>query len=260
MRGCDSDHRWSKMVVSYIRSVIGHADFLREMPECDLAALAGAATLQRYRGGDYLWRVGDSRDFLEVVAEGLVQIGVMAPDAREVLLQVVASGECMGEADVYVQDYTRRSDGRAVTRTVVVRVPGDTVRAVLEASPAAMPVFVRRVSEIARGHARRVVLTGLRDGRGRLTQLLLDLVDSHGVKTERGHRIELFISQRTLGGLAGLSRESVNRIVSELVLDGTLVFEGGRVTILKESVLRSAVGSAILPTGHGSGSSSGATH
>ena len=226
----------------FIRHVIDQAVLLREMPAGDRAALAAGATVRRYRGGEYLWRVGDPEDGLHVVADGMVNIGIMGPDGEEIVLQVVARGACIGEPSIYSPERDRRTDGRAVGRTAVVDIPGDTVRAVLEASPAAMLLFVRRVSEIARSLARRVALTAFHDARGRLARVLLDLAAAHGVATPRGRRIELPLSQRTLAGLVSVRRESVNRLVAAWERDGALEFEDGVVTVLKEQALRSALG------------------
>lgn len=225
-----------------IRRVIDQAVFLRDMPEDARAALAGHATLRRYRGGEYLWRVGDLQDSLQVVAEGMVQIGIMGPEADEIVLHVEPRSGCLGEPSIYSPEGDRRTDGRAVGPTTIVDVAGEKVRAVLEACPEAMRVFVRRVSEIARAHARRIALSAFYDARGRLARLLLDLAESHGVPTERGRCIGLPLSQRTLAGLIGVRRESVNRLIAVLEREGALDFEDGIVTVLKEKLLRMALG------------------
>jgi CRP-like cAMP-binding protein len=224
------------------RSVIDQAAFLRDMPEDARAALAGQATLHRYRNGEYVWRVGDRLDSLQVVAEGLVQIGIMGTEGDEIVLHVEPCGGCLGEPSIYSPEGDRRTDGRAFGPTAIVEVPGEKVRAVLEASPEAMRVFVRRVSEIARAHARRIALNAFHDARGRLAWLLLDLVESHGVPTERGRCIELPLSQRMLAGLIGVRRESVNRLIAAWEREGALDFEGGTVTVLREKLLRLALG------------------
>jgi CRP/FNR family transcriptional regulator, cyclic AMP receptor protein len=231
----------------YIRHVIDHTILLRDMPADDRAALARGATLRRYRGGEYLWRVGDPEDGLHIVADGMVNIGIMGPDGDDIVLQVVARGEWIGEPSIYSSERDRRTDGRAVGRTTIVDIPGETVRAVLDASPEAMRLFVRRVSEIARTLARRLALIAFHDARGRLARVLLDLAASHGVATPRGRRIELALSQRTLAGLVSVRRESVNRLVAAWERDGTLLLEDG-IIILKEHSLRSALGvEATLP-------------
>lgn len=231
-----------------IRHVIDQAVLLREMPADDRAALASDARLRRYRSGEYVWRVGDAGDSLQVVAEGLVHIGIMGPDAEEIVLHVAVRGECMGEPSIYSPEGDRRTDGRAFGRTAIVTVPGDTVRAVLEASPEAMRIFVRRVSAIARAHASRVALTAFHDARGRLARLLLDLADSHGVPTPRGRRIELPLSQRAIAGLISVRRESVNRLFAVLEREGVLAFEDGTITVLRPRLLRASLGvEAVLP-------------
>jgi CRP/FNR family cyclic AMP-dependent transcriptional regulator len=225
-----------------IRDVIDQAVLLRDMPEDAREALARHATVRRYRGGEYLWRVGDRQDSLLVVAEGMVQIGIMGPAGDEIVLHVEPRGGCLGEPSIYARERDRWTDGQAVGRTTIVEVPGEKVRAVLEACPEAMRLFVQRVSEIARKHARRIALNAFHDARGRLARLLLELADSHGVPTARGHCIELNLSQRTLAGLVGVRRECINRLIAAWKREGALDFEGGIVTVLRKKPLRSALG------------------
>jgi CRP/FNR family transcriptional regulator, cyclic AMP receptor protein len=233
--------------VVLIRQVIDQATLLREMPEPVRAAFAEAATVRRYRSGQHLWRVGDSGDNLQVVGEGMVHIGTLGPDGEEIVLHVVARGDCMGEPSIYAPNRDRQTHARAVGRTAIVFIPGGQVRAALEANPEAMRLFARRVSEICRAHARRVALAAFHGARGRLAQLILDLAASHGAPAAHGRRIELILSQRTLAGLVSLRRESVNRVIGELERDGALTFERGVITLLKPQILRSALGADGMP-------------
>ena len=218
------------------------------MPEAVRAGLASAAVVHRYRSGEYLWRAGDSGDSLQVVGSGIVHIGVVGPDGQQILLHVVARGECLGEPSLYAPEGDRQTDARAAGATTVVFIPGRTVRAVLEANPEAMRLFARRLSDICRAHARRVALSVFHDARGRLARVLLDLEASHGVSTPRGRRIELSLSQRTLAGLVGVRRERVNRLIRDLEIGGVLQIENGIVTVFKPQALRAALGAdGMLP-------------
>lgn len=233
------------MSLVFIQNVLDRNAVVGAMPASDRKALATAGRVRRYRDREYLWRVGDAGDSLQIIADGMVLIGVMGPDADEIVLHVVARGECMGEPGIYSAEGDRRTDARACGRTTVVEVPGDTVRAVLEASPEAMRVFVRRVSEIARSFVGRLALSAFHDARGRLAWLLLDLATSYGVPIPGGRHIELPLSQRTLAGLVGVRRECVNRLFSALEREGAIAVTNGCVTILDEAPLRSALGSGL---------------
>lgn len=230
------------------RRAIDTAVLLREMPEDVRAALARTARRRRFRAGEHLWRVGDPENGLGVVAEGLVHIGLVGPDGEQIVLHVHGPGELLGEPGIFAPEGDRRTDARAAIATTLVTIPGEDVRAILEASPEGMRLFVRQVSAIARSHSRRVALTAFHDGRGRLARLLLDLAESHGVPTPRGRRIPLPLSQRTLAGLVSLRRESVNRLVAAFEREGAVVFEDGVVTILAPERLRAALGvEGLLP-------------
>lgn len=224
-----------------LRSRVARVSLMAELPADVRGELASAAHARRLRPGQYLWRMGDVESGLELVLDGLVQIGVMSTEGEEILLHVVGPGECMGEPSIYATTGDRRTDARAAGPALVANIPGATVRAALERSPAAMRVFVRRVSEIARGHARRLALNAFHDGRGRVARLLLDLADSHGVERPRGRHIALPLSQRALAGLVSLRRESVNRLLAAFERDGALTFEDGSVTLLRPELLEAAL-------------------
>jgi CRP-like cAMP-binding protein len=220
------------------RSLIDHASLFREMPEAVRAALATAATIRRYRAGEYIWRTGESGDSLQIVSGGLVLVGAEGPDGEEILLHIVGPGDCMGEPSIYADTHERQTNARAVAATTLLIIPGLRVRPILEGTPEAMRAFVRRVSEICRGHARRVGSGAFHDARGRLGRVILDLAASHGSDTPAGRRIDLPISQRTLAGLVGLRRESVNRLIAELESAGALRIDRGVITVLVPSILR----------------------
>ncbi len=224
-----------------IRQIIDQANLLRDMPENARAALAADAAVRRFRDGEYIWCVGERHNGLQIVAEGIVRIGIIGPEGDEIVLQVERRGGCLGESSIYSGD-DRWTDGQAVGRTAIVEVPAEKVRTVLEACPEAMRTFVRRVSEIARGNTRRIGLNAFYDARGRLARLLLDLAESHGVPTPRGHCIQLPLSQRTLAGLIGVRREHVNRLIAASKREGALAFEDGTVTVLRPQLLRAALG------------------
>jgi CRP-like cAMP-binding protein len=229
-----------------VRDIVDASGLFGGLPDEDRAALAGTGRVRRFRGGAYVWRVGDAEEGVYLLAEGIVHIGVIGPEGEEVVLHVVKAGEAMGEPGLYAPEGDRRTDGRAVGRVCLAHLRSDALRGVLERSPEAMRAFLRRLSELGRGHARRIASGVFLDARGRLARLLLDLAGSDGARAGRGVRITLPMSQRTLAGLVGLRRESVNRILAEYERDGVLACEGGVVTIFSPQALRAALGIEAL--------------
>lgn len=73
---------------------------------------------------------------------------------------------------------------------------------------------------------------------GRVAKKLLDLAESHGKPTKDGVRIGVRVTQQTLAGMIGASRENVNRAVSRFVARGDITQEAGTITILRAAELR----------------------
>jgi len=171
----------------------------------------------------------------------MVLIGTMGPGGEEIVLHVVAPGDCMGEPSLYARTRDRQTDARAVGPTAIVVIPGNQARPILESHPEAMRVFVQRVSEMCRGHAQRVATAAFHDARGRLARVILDLASTHGVATAAGHRIDVALSQTTLAGLVGVRRESVNRLLTKFVHDGAVRIDKGTITVRDPRLLRAAL-------------------
>lgn len=77
-----------------------------------------------------------------------------------------------------------------------------------------------------------------RDIPGRVARKLLKLAAVRGERSESGTVIALPLSQRTLAGLVGASRENVNRALSRFASLGLIKVERGRITLLRPEELR----------------------
>jgi CRP/FNR family cyclic AMP-dependent transcriptional regulator len=76
----------------------------------------------------------------------------------------------------------------------------------------------------------------------RLAKKLLDLAASSGKRTPAGIRLEGKLSQRELGNMIGLSRESVNKQLALWQEEGIIALDKGVITLSDEAALRSLVG------------------
>ena len=78
----------------------------------------------------------------------------------------------------------------------------------------------------------------------RLARWLLRLQENFGKPTPAGTRLDIKLSQQQLGSLIGVSRESVNKSLSEWQRDGVVAVEGGYITLHDAEALREIAGSA----------------
>ena len=73
---------------------------------------------------------------------------------------------------------------------------------------------------------------------GRVALKLLELADTKGQRSDEGIVISVPLSQRTLAGMVGASRENVNRTLHRFVQLGYIAQTRGTITVLKQEELR----------------------
>jgi CRP-like cAMP-binding protein len=79
--------------------------------------------------------------------------------------------------------------------------------------------------------------TVFRDVRSRLAKRLLGLMESYGEVGEGGTRINLKMSQESLGAMLGATRESINKELRRWQSAGVLQQEGGFITVIEPEAL-----------------------
>ena len=78
--------------------------------------------------------------------------------------------------------------------------------------------------------------------RERLAVLLLELVRTHGHRTDEGVELTLRLSQREFAGSVGSSREAVARLLKELRDRQVVVTRRRGIVVLRPDILRRIIG------------------
>ena len=73
---------------------------------------------------------------------------------------------------------------------------------------------------------------------GRIAQILLDLANRYGKKTEEGLRIEMELSHKELAEMAGTAREVISRVISRFKRIGCIKFADNKIIITDHEKLK----------------------
>src|SRR5438876_7808916 len=122
---------------------------LRNLPEEQLAALAGAAERLIVHGGEIIFKQGDPPDWLYIVEEGRVDI-VLPSEGEEIVLASFGTGSFFGELGLFDRQ-ARNATARAADEVQLVRIPGQAIAQLIDQYPAAARHFLRVVSQRLRG-------------------------------------------------------------------------------------------------------------
>jgi CRP-like cAMP-binding protein len=194
--------------------LFGHAD------EATLEALAGALRIRRFRKGETVFHQGDPGDALFILATGSVKVVLPSDEGAEpAIVAVLGAGEFFGELAIL--------DGAAHSATIVAVEPTDTLvlhrdafLRLIDTEPdlrrallASLATEIRRLT----GHVEDLHFLDLP---GRLASRIVRLAGTHPRADDGSVRLPWPYTQSELAGMIGGSRQSVNRLLADLVDEG----------------------------------------
>jgi CRP/FNR family transcriptional regulator, cyclic AMP receptor protein len=206
----------------------------------DLRALVGSASVRVFDERATLFAQGDEGRSVLVVVHGYVKLSAVTAGGREVVLDVVGPGDVFGELGV-LTDQGRAATAMALTSCSVLLIDARAFLAALERSTEAMFWMIgllgRRLNKTT-----QQMIDGLElPAPARLAKALLELAALHSRPAAVGLRISLPLSQRELGAMTGLIRESINRHLGIWREAGWLSLSGRTMTLHNISALRALV-------------------
>jgi CRP-like cAMP-binding protein len=202
----------------------------------DLEPLLADFRLRRFAADSFIFREGDPGDHLHLVARGEVKISRITEAGGEVVFAVLGAGDVFGEMAVLQENAVRSADAQALAETECFVLHRHAVVAFLKAHPAVMWRVVSVLSDYIRRKDEAFSDLAFHDIPGRVARKLLELAAARGEQAGPGAQIT--VSQRTLAGLVGASRENVNRALSRFASLGAISLERGRITLLRPEELR----------------------
>ena len=221
--------RQGRITPASLKSVPLFAD----LPDEDLAALAGSLSLKRVPRGKFVINAGENTAGLYVVLSGRAKALIADDEGREVTLGTIGPGELFGEMSML--------DGRPRSATIKTLETCDLLR-LSEADfndwlarDRTLPLKVLQ-SMVARLRSanRQIESLALMDVFGRVARLLLELAENID-----GQRvIRKAPTKQEIAHMIGASREMVSRVMRELQSSGYISVKKRQVTIFEKMPLR----------------------
>jgi CRP/FNR family transcriptional regulator/CRP/FNR family cyclic AMP-dependent transcriptional regulator len=219
-------------------SLLSQTPLFAGVASADLEPLLADFRLRRYATDSYIFREGDPGDHLYLVAAGEVKISRTTEAGGEVIFAVLGIGDVFGELAVLQENAVRSADAQALAQSECFALHRQPVVAFLQAHPAVMWRVITVLGDLIRSKDEAFSDLVFNDIPGRVARKLLELAAARGEPVVAGKPITVPLSQRTLAGFVGASRENVNRALSRFASLGMIELERGHVTLLRPDELR----------------------
>ena len=207
------------------------------LPRPALEALVERARIIHLPERKFLFHKGDQGDSMFVVASGLIRIGVVAPDGRQVSYALIRPGQLFGEIAVF-DGGSRTADASALADSSLLALSRAEITDFLVAYPAYALRLIAVLCQRMRNADQLIEDILFQTLPARVAKHLLVLADLYG---DGGDSALVRISQQGMAAEMGACRESINRLFSKWEQAGVVALWRGGVTIQDREALENYI-------------------
>jgi CRP-like cAMP-binding protein len=171
------------------------------------------------------------------VLRGSIKISSLSDEGKEIVFGIINAGEIFGEIAV-LDGEERSADATAMTDCELLVLNRRDFLHLLETRADLCMILLRILCRRLRQTSEQVEDVMFRHLESRVAKALLQLAESVGLHGLQSASVELHVSQRELGNMAGGSRESVNKILQNRHRQGLIDLGKASVLIRDLEALR----------------------
>ena len=220
------------------RSDLDGIALLASMPPPRRAALARRCGWRSFRAGEEILARDEPADAVIFIVEGRVRVVDFSVSGREVAYAVVEAGGHVGELGV-IDGAPRSASIVALGPCRVACLPAAAFWELLDEESGVAKALLRRLTRIIRDNDEKITELATMGAVQRVYRELLRLARPHGCGTLV---VDDLPTQETLAARLGTTRETVARVLAQLVRTGITTRAGRRLTIHRPAELELLVG------------------
>ena len=209
--------------------ILRNHELFRELSAEELDQLIAVARIEDFKAKTPIFHKGAAGESMMAVVTGEVKISAPAADGREIVLAMMGEGEVFGEIAL-LDGCDRTADATAVTNCSLLVVHRRDFLPFLHAHPEVAIRLLRVVCQRVRRTTEQVEDLLFLNLPSRLAKKLLYLSGANDPRP-RDRALIIRQSQREIGNLVGLSRESINKQLSRWQKEGLLTLRDGMIVL-----------------------------
>jgi len=188
-----------------------------------LAEVAGRLRRRHFRRNEVIFHQGDPGDSLHVVNSGAVKIVLPSPEGMEAIIATLRPGDFFGELSL-LDGAPRSATAVALEASETLALPRDAFRELLDQDTGLRDALLVGLAHELRRVTGQVEELHFLDLAGRLAMRLSRLARDADPASDEV-RLDWPYTQSDLASMIGGTRQSVNKLLSELVYAGLVRIE-----------------------------------
>ena len=210
-------------------------DLFAELDDRELSQIAAVAKSRRYAKDDVVFHADESGDIFCLIREGQVKVTMISPEGKEIILTMFGPGEFFGEMAL-LDDEPRSATVVATEPLDVVTIWRSDFLQILQENFSIAKKILAELSRRLRKMSNRIESLATMDVYGRLARFFLDLAAESGVPRDDGYVSVVRPTHQAIANTIGTSRETVSRLIHDLMRQDLLLSEGKTIYLRKSAL------------------------
>lgn len=206
-----------------------------ELDERELASVAAVAKTRRYAKDDVVFHADESGDVFCLIKEGQVKVTMISPEGKEIILSLLGPGEFFGEMAL-IEDEPRSATVVATEALELVTIWRSDFLQILAENFSITKKVLMEMSHRLRNASNRIESLATMDVYGRLARFFLDLAREQGKSLDNGYVAVTRPTHQAIANMIGTSRETVSRLIHDLMRQNLLLSEGKTIYLRKSAL------------------------
>lgn len=202
----------------------------RQVGDAELEKVSRRLQRRSYRRGTVIFHQGDPGDALHVIATGAVKIVLASPDGDEAIIATLRPGDFFGELAL-LDGGARSATATAIEATETLVLDREVFRSLLDDHPDLRDALLTGLAMELRRLTGHVEELHFLDLAGRLAARLVRLARETSPDASGPIVLDWPYTQSDLAGMIGGTRQSVNRLLSDLLGGGLVRIERDQLVI-----------------------------
>jgi CRP/FNR family transcriptional regulator, cyclic AMP receptor protein len=177
-----------------------------------LALIASESKQNSFKKGGIVFSEGDSGETLHIIKNGKVKITKYTKEGRTKTLAILREYDSFGEMAIVTKD-VRSATVEAISNVVTISISKENFARLIQDEPSIPMQIIKTLSERLAKADRDIKNLALGDARARVACVLMDL---------QGDLDTTKFTHQEIADLAGLTRETTTRTLSQLEEDGLI--------------------------------------
>jgi CRP-like cAMP-binding protein len=204
-------------------------DLLAELDPAVARHVLSGSRRNRFKRNEVIFREGDPADCVHLIAVGRIAVRVTTASGYSATLDIVGAGGVIGEQALLPGGGVRSATAIALERVDTIKLGASTFAELRREHVGIDDFLLSMLATRNRTVTRRLMEALYVSTETRVLRRLIDLVGLYG--SDGDSEVVVTFTQEDLAGLAGTTRETVNRVLRGEAEQGSIELGRGRIRI-----------------------------